>query len=574
MARMTGAEVLLECLLKEGIRYIFGVPGAQPTPLTDAIHRWRGRGVDFVMVRHEQAAAHMADAWTRVTGEPGVCLGTLGPGAADLVPGVATAWAESSPVIVLTAQSQSWRAYPSHGSQQECDQLALFRPITKWNACINHWRRIPELVHQAFRMATSGRPGPVHLDLPCDILFQAGDIELEAFGEPGSYRALRGPAGDRDLVDEAARQLVSAHRPLIHAGGGVLRAGAWNELRDLAEYLGAAVTTTVGARGAIPEDHPLCLLPAGYGAFGAQSDADVVLAVGCRFGELDMWGRAPAWGDPSTHSLIQVDAAPEMIGVNKRVDLGIVGEARTVLAQLLEAVRDRLPPDPERARGHAGLPEYHLTQQSWLAPFEELAQSPGLPIHPLRLVKEVRDFFPREAVCCVDGGNMGVWCSYLARVYEPRSFLWAGDFGHLGSGLPFALAAKLAAPARPAFAIHGDGSFMFMSQELETARRLGLPVINVIGNDRAFGMIKGGQTLAFESRHIGVDFFDVRYDLMARAMGCYGERVEEPVEIRQALERAVASGLPAVIDVLIDQEANLNPPDLITLLDLWLEGCT
>lgn len=566
---MTGADVLVECLLREGVRYVFGVPGAQPLVLVDAIYRRRERGIEFVMTRHEQAAAHMADAWSRVTGQVGVCLGTVGPGVTDLVPGVAAAWAEGSPMLVLAAQNQSWRIYPHHGSQQECHQLGLFSTITKWNACCYHFSRIPELVRAAFRAALAGRPGPVHLDLPCDILYQKGEVDPSWFWDPASYRATRGPAAPADLVEEAARLLTEAARPLLHLGGGVLRSGAWEEARLLAEHLGAAVTTTVGARGAIPDDHPQALLAAGYGAMAAQSDADVVLAVGCRFGELDMWGRPPAWAERGRQTIIQVDVDPQWIGVNVPVSLGVVGDARVVLAQLLEAVRERTPPrDP-----HPGLEEYRLAQESWLAEFLELGASEARPIHPLRLIKDVRDFFPREAIVCVDGGNMAVWANYLTRIYEPRSFLWAGDMGHLGAGLPFALAAKLAYPERPVFVLHGDGSFMFMPQELETARRLGLAVVDVIGNDRAYGMIKGGQKMAFGGRYVGVDFHDVRYDELARAMGCYGERVDDPADLRPALERAVASGLPAVLDVLIDQEAGLAAPDTVTLVDLWLEGC-
>jgi acetolactate synthase-1/2/3 large subunit len=341
------------------------------------------------------------------------------------------------------------------------------------------------------------------------------------------------------------------------------------EFVALAEHLAAPVTTSQGARGVIAEDHPLCLIPAGYGAIAAQATADVVLLVGGRLGDVDFWGRPPAWGDPAEQRLIQVDIAPESIGLNREVDLAILGDARTVLRQLLEAVQRRTGPRPEQAQ----FAEYRQAQENWLIPFQELGASDAVPIHPLRLVQEVREFFPRNAIAVADGGNINVWALYLNRIYEPRTFLWAADSGHLGTGLPYAIGAKLAAPDRPVYLITGDGSFMFNMQELETAARLGTPIVVAITNDRQWGMIKGGQKLAYKERFIGVDFADVRYDRVAEAMGCYGERVTEPGQIRPALERAVQSGRPAVLDVVVDAAANLEPPDLITLDALWMEEC-
>ncbi|HID85824.1 MAG TPA: thiamine pyrophosphate-binding protein [Anaerolineae bacterium] len=570
MTTISGAEVLLKCLIQERVRYIFGVPGDQWTPFLDAIYRLgREAGLDFVTTRHEQAAAHMADAWTRVTGEVGVCLGTVGPGAADLVPGVYPAWADSIPMLVLTAQNQSWRSYPDHGSMQALDQVPLFAPITKWNAFVSHWQRIPELVQRAFRTATSGKPGPVHLDIPPDVLVATGDEEELTIVSPQRYRATTPPAGDPALVERAAEMLARAERPLIHAGGGVLRAGAWEELVALAEYLAAPVTTSVGARGIIPEDHPLCLIPSSYGALGAQATADLVLFVGGRLGDLDFWGRPPAWGELDEQTWIQVDIYGESIALNRLVDLAIVGDAKAVLRDLLAAVKERTPqreewPEIEDARA---------AQETWLRGFLEQAKSDDAPIHPLRLVREVRNFFPREAICAVDGGTTAVWAFYLNRIYAPRTFLWAADSGHLGTGLPYAIGAKLARPDVPVYCITGDGSFALNAVELETAVRLGAPIVVIVFNDRAWGMIKGGQKLAYEGRTIGVDFTDARYDKLAEALGCYGERVTQPDQIRPALERAVESGRPAVLDVIVDPEVHILPPDLEVLDALWMEGC-
>jgi acetolactate synthase-1/2/3 large subunit len=569
MARLTGGEVLKRCLVQENVRYVFGVPGDQLYPLLDAIYK--DEHIEFITTRHEAAAAHMADAWARVTGEPGVCLGTVGPGAANLIGGVYPAFADSIPMIVITAQNQTWRSYPDHGSQQGLDQLSLFKAVTKWNAVVSHWKRIPELTQQAFRIATSGKPGPVHLDFPSDVLFQTGDEEEAKIFPPPCYRALEPPVGDSSLIEQAAIMLVKAKSPLIHAGGGVLRAKASQELIELAEYLQVPVTTTMSGRGAIPEDHPLCLIPAcpGSGALAAQVEADVVLLVGGRLGDLDMWGLPPAWGDPSQQKFIQIDICGDMIGLNRPVDIGIVGDAKSTLRALLESVK-RITP---RREENPAVKEYKKIEKLWLEGFEELSRSDNVPIHPLRLIREVREFFPRDAITVVDGGNTAVWCLYLNRIYEPYTYLScaSGDSGHLGAGIPYAIAAKLAAPSKEVYCITGDGAFGFNIQELETASRLGMQVVFIVANDRSWGMIKSGQTLVYSKRYIGVDFGDIRYDKVAQAMNCYGERVVEPSQIKPALQRAVDSGIPAVLDVEIDREA--IPPDFEVLAAVWLEGC-
>lgn len=567
-----GADLLVECLIQERVRYVFGIPGGQLCPILDAIRRFgHEAGLEFVMTRHEQAAAHMADAYARVTGRPGICMGTVGPGAADLVAGVYPAWADSIPMVVLTAQHQTWKSYPERGSMQSLDQVDLFKPITKWQARVTHWQRIPELVQRAFRLAVSGRPRPVHLDLHVDVLVATGDeaaLPLQPVS-PEHYRPADGPAAPNELIEEAARMLVEAARPLIHPGGGVLRSGAWDEVRQLAEHLSAPVTTSQGACGAFPEDHPLSLIAGGYGALGAQATADVVLLVGGRLGDLDFWGQPPFWGEPKSQKLIQIDIEPENVALNRPVDLALVGDARAILRALIEAVRRRSGPMPERPE----MAQYRAAQEAWLAQFQKQAASDQKPIHPLRMVRDVRAFFPRDAISIVDGGNTSVWAHYLNRIYTPRSFLWAADSGHLGTGLPYAIGAKLAQPNRMVYAICGDGAFALNIQELETAARLGLAFVIVVANDRQWGMIKATQMASYDARYIGVDFTDVRYDQVAKAMGCWGERVEDPGEISPALERAVTSGKPAVLDVVVDSWANLTPPDLENLDAVWMEGC-
>ncbi len=567
---ISGGDLLVKCLLKERIRYIFGVPGAQLLPILDAIKRFGEKeGMRFVNCRHEQAAASMADAYARVSGEIGVCIGTVGPGGADLVPGVYPAFADGIPMLVLTAQNQTWRCYPDRGSMQALDQYHLLKPITKFSAVVYHWKRIPELVQRAIRVAMSGRPGPVHLDLPSDLLFNDADEETAGIYPPERYRPMKNPPGNLELIKKAAEMLYNAERPLIHAGGGVLRARAYKELRELAEYLGAVVTTSMSARGAIPEDHPLSIIPASPAALIAQNEADIVLVVGSKLGDLDFWGKPPAWGDPELQKTIQIDIDPEMIALNRPVDLAIVGDAKETLDLLLREIRNL----GERRKPSNRIKDYRKIQEDWLAEFLRQAESKEKPIHPLRVVKEVRDFYPRNAIACVDGGNTAVWAFYLNRIYEPNTFLWAADSGHLGTGLPYAIGAKLANPERPVYLITGDGAFGLTMQEMETASREKVKVTVVLMNDCAWGMIKGAQKAICGGRYIGVDFSDVRYDRVAEAMGWLGIRVEDPEDINYALDKAESTKKPALLDVKVSQEINLSPPDLITLGSLWLEGC-
>jgi acetolactate synthase-1/2/3 large subunit len=566
---ISGGELLLQCLKQEGVKYIFGIVGDQLNSLIDVLARKGDQlNMEFIGTRHEAAAAHMADAFARTTGQPGVCLGTVGPGAANLIGGVYAAFADSVPLIVLTAQNQTWRIYPDHGSTQGLDQINLFKPIVKWNAVVWTLDRLPNLVQWAFRIATSGRPGPVHLDLPSNLLF--GTTETPpALLPPERYRPLIGPTANPVLIGEAAKLLTEAKFPLLHAGSGVLWADATSAFVQLAEHLSAAVSTSVGARGVIPEDHPLAFIPGGAGALQAQNCADVVLLVGGRLGDLDFWGKPPGWAPPQNQKLIHLDIDSSAIGLNREIDLALVGDARSTLQFLLAEVQ-------RRSKLHSPSPlleQCQKTQQTWLEGFVKIAEADKKPIHPLQLIKTVRDFFDRTAISCVDGGNTVVWCSYLNRIFEPRTYLWAGDSGQLGAGLGFALGAKFAYPDRQVYLITGDGAFSFHLQELETAARYKLPIVAVIANDRRYGMIAGVQHLLFDNRFYGVDFTDVRYDKIAQAMGCFGERVQDPKELRPALNRAVKSQLPAVLDVIIDQDANLNPPDLQVIGAMWLEGC-
>ncbi len=570
MANITGGELLVKCLTGEGITKMFGVPGGQLTTTIDAIVRiGQPQGLEWVLVRHEACGANMADAWWRVTGNLASCAGTIGPGASNMVAGMEVAKNDNIPLLAITPQIHTSRSYPFKGSQQQLDQINLYGPVCKWNALVNRWDRIPELVATAVRQAFAGKPGPVHLDIPVDVLFETHPEEDVRLIPPEKTRSQGRTHGDPALIEKAAELLAQADSPTIHAGSGIFAAEAWEELRELAEYLWAPVIPTVGGRGVISESHPLGLLPASGGMMVAGGQADVVLAVGCTFSELDAWGKPPFWSTPDVQKVIQVDVDPAQIGLNREADIGIVGDAKAVLRQLIEAVASLRP----KVETRDFTDSVQMIEQAVREGSDSGIENDDVPIHPLRLVTEASRFFGEDAIMCMDGGNISLWGAAGTRIHRPRSFLWPSGSGHLGTGLPFAIAAKMAAPDRPVWILHGDGSFMFSVGELETAVRLNLPIIDVVANDRSFGMIKGAQELAYEKRYCGVDFTDVRLDKLAESMGCFGKRVTEPGDIKPALEEAVASGKPAVLDVVLDCAANLVPPTLETIFGIWLQGC-
>jgi acetolactate synthase-1/2/3 large subunit len=571
MAQVLGADLVVKCLFQEGINYVFGLPGGQICPILDVIKRGKDTyNMEFVMARHEQSAANMADAYARLTGKPGVCIGTVGPGAAYLVPGVYSAWADSIPLIVITGQHSTTKSYPDHGSMQGLDQVSLFRPITKWSTRVEDAKRISELMQRAFRVALSGNPGPVHLDLHVNILTSIIDDETLPYKivEPKKYRAIHPPLPQKSLLREAGKMLIEAKRPLIHIGGGVLQSKASKEIKELVEYLSMPITASHIAAGAVSEDHPLYLINYIDGALQAQKEADVILLVGCRFDDMDSWGGPPFYGNPDEQKVIQVDISQENIALNHNVEIALVGDARVTLSALSEEISAITEPLSERVE----LSKYKEAEETRLTEYENFAVSENKPIHPLRLIRDVRGFFPRDAICILDGGNIVIWSKYMNHIYEPGAQIVASDSGSLGGGISYAISAKLVKPDNMVFAICGDGSFGANMQELETASRLNLPIIFIVGNDRQWGLIKSVQHNYFDKRYNGVDFTDIRYDEVAQAIGCFGKRVEDPKKIVPVLQEAVDSGKPAVIDIIIDPLQNLNPPTLETLHQIWVQS--
>jgi acetolactate synthase-1/2/3 large subunit len=562
MADITGGELLLRCLYAEGVRHIHAITDGTYMMVVEALERL-GKQLDMRLVvpRHEAAAAHACDAYTRVSGQPAVAMACAGPGAANLLAGMMCAEAEGSPVVAITTTRRSdiADAYPQQGGMQVSRHLEIFKPAVKWNGKVDHWTRIPDMVRHAFRVAMAGRPGPTHILIPEDIISQKGDETSVAIVAPDRYRLTTPMSANSEAVQKAARRLVDADLVNIHCGNGAERSGASDAVRRLAEYIGCPVTHTIRARGILPDDHPLCFHPTCMSRIAANNQADVVLAVGTRLGELNMWGRPPMFGEPDKQDLIQIDTEPVHIGLNRPTDIALIGDARTVLDQLGNAVQ-RLA---GKRAPHAKVAEFRSLQDQFQqeldAALEDTARHPMLTG---QILKACNAFFDDDAIFVMDGGNTTLWSIHYHLARRSRTVIYSMNYGHLGTGLPYSLGAKLACPEKQVYCVTGDSAFGFNIQELETAVRNDLPVIVLVAVDSAYGMEKSAQQRQFgrEAPWFGHDHAPVRYDQVGIAMGCHGEYVEAVDELQPALERAAGSGKPAVIHVVVDPEANVDPP--------------
>ncbi len=561
MAPITGGELLLKTLQLEQVDVIFGV-------LDGSYNAWLARldayGIRYICPRHEAAAAHMAEAYARMRGRPAVVFGGIGPGAANMLSGVVSAWVEGVPLIVLSGQRRRNIIYPPRGDNfQTAPLLDLYKPVTKWQAGLRDLRRLPELMRKAFRMARAPRQGPVYIEIPEDLM--RGTIEAEAITDlwpPERYRVSHWGPGQPQALRQAARMLMEANRPTLHAGAGVLWAEAWEDFLALGEYLGATYTTSLTARGVVPENHPRYFHPLNRDALERmREEADVALVVGSRLGELDGWGRPPMWSmDTAT---IQIDADPEAIGLNRPVEVAIVGDVRAALQALLAEVQalggPKSPPD---------MSAYDALTASWQ---EELAQAKtfgGSGVNPGAMVEAVRRAFPPEAILVQDGGNTSLWFASYAPILRPKTYLYSAHFGFLGTGLPYAIGAKFARPGQEVVLVTGDGAFGFHMQELETAKRHHLKITVVVASDAGWGMERSSQLLAQVGKWVETEHAPTDYAALARAFGWVGVHAASLDELHQALAHAKASDQPTLIQVPIDPQANLAPPGALTFASM------
>lgn len=525
MPAMTGAQAVVRSLEAEGVDTVFTLPGVQVMPVFDALHS--SATIRLVSCRHEQATTYAADGYARVTGKPGVALVVPGPGAMNAASGLGTAYATSSPVLLLSGQILSSALGKGEGQLHEIDdQLDMFRPVTKWNARITAVKDIPAAIHRAFEQMTSGRPRPVELEIPPDTLADTGEadiIEMEKYPKP---------SGDPDLIERAAKLLYSADRPAVWAGGGTLRARAGAELAAVAEHLQAPVVTTQQAKGVLPADHPL-YVGVNYTTIGlgarVLSGSDVVLVAGSRF-------LVAGYEMPDGQAIIHIDADGAEIGKNYPAEIGIVADAKAGLSALAEALRQEGPPRPDGQRA-AAMRKTHL---------DYLREVAG---EQIEWVEAVRAGLPDDAVVVSGMTTIGYW-SHLALPVEPAGdYISPSYFGTLGYAFPTALGAKIGALGRPVVALCGDGGFMYSSQEFMTARQYGINVIAVVFDNGAFGASRWDQTHRYGNREIGTELLNPDWRKLADAFGIVSIGADSPRGLTDALRRAVDMDAPVLIHV-------------------------
>ena len=537
---MKGSKALLKLLEKEGVQCIFGYPGAATIPIYDDL---LDSGIRNVLVRHEQCAAHMADGYARATGRPGVCMATSGPGSTNLITGVATAFADSSPMLVLTGQVST--GLLGNAAFQEVDAFSLMMPITKHNFRVLRADEIPEAIGRGMNIAKNGRMGPVHVDLPVDVL--RSEVDEARMGE--SFPVAE-PREDLSQLSEALRILISAERPLILAGGGVIWSNASANLTALAEMLLAPVATTLMGKGSIPEEHPLCLGMLGMhgreSARRAMRESDVILAVGTRFSDRTI----PTCSEiPSGTRIVQVDIDSIEARRNPRTTAGLVGDAGRVLGLLRKGLGRARP------------------ETAWTLRIREMQRIcrceidiDSEPIKPQKAMHELGKLLADDVIITTEVGQNQMWAAHFLKVKHPRQFITSGGFGTMGFGLPAAIGVKMARPEYKVIDVAGDGSLLMVFQELATAMAEDLPVTIVLINNGWLGMVRQWQKLFWGGRFSGTRLSgNPDFVQLAEAFGAEGVRVERPSELAEAYQRAMTSDVPFIVDVVCDPEEDVLP---------------
>jgi len=576
--KIFGGEIVSSILAGEGVRHVFGIIDGTYFGMYST---FADKGIELVTPRHETSAAHMAGAYARVTGQLGVCIASNGPGVANVLPGVAVEGAEGNRVLLITSSRREGIIYPDRGGTfQYFPQVEVTAPMTKWSCAVPSVDRVAEVMRRALRIAWTGRPGVVHVDIPESIMNGKYEPDPAWFRSPGQYRTRAPIPANRTQVREAARLIRAAHRPLIQAGSGVLHAGAFEELAALAAEIEAPVTTSWGGRTGIDERSRHAVSMVYVGAVNkARTEADLVLALGSRIGETDWWGKPPYWGAPDQQKWIQVDIDADVIGVNRPVDLAVQADVKEFLRELITELRERGPaPDLERRRAFVdGLREACTQRRTKL---DRHLRDQGTPMHPAHVATTCDQVFADDAILVIDGGNTSIWANFYHQVRAPRTIVGTPKMGMLGAGVSQALGAKVAYPSRQVYCIIGDGAMGFHQQEIETAVRNKLPVIYLVLCDKQWGMVKMNQQFALKpvktlvmkslgpDETINADLSETRFDDLARAMGAYGERVSDPAGLRGAIERSIASGRCAVIHVDVDPVKHMWAPELKTFKDM------
>jgi acetolactate synthase-1/2/3 large subunit len=538
--KLTGAQILIECLEREGVDVIFGYPGGQVIPIFDALYDAR---IKNILVRHEQGAAHAADGYARSNGKTGVCLATSGPGATNLVTGIATAYMDSVPMVAITGQVPTFLL--GCDSFQEADITGITLPITKHNYLVKDLKDLPRMMKEAFHIANTGRPGPVLIDLPKDLTVQTAKFEYPETVDLPGYKP--NYIGNARQVKDAAEAIRKAARPLLYVGGGAVISGAHQELRRLAESMEIPVTTTLMGITAFPGNHPLSLGMLGmhgtaYANFAA-CETDLIIAVGARFDDR-VTGNLETFAPKAT--VIHIDIDPAEIGKNIAVDIPIVGDVKNVLEMLIE----RIAP-------HSN-PEWLQQIDEWKRTYPLKYDQDGLK--PQRVIEELSRLTKGNAIICTEVGQHQMWAAQYYQFTKPRSLVTSGGLGTMGFGFPASIGAQVAHPDRLVVNIAGDGSFQMNIQELGTAVAHNIPVKVIIFNNFYLGMVRQWQEFFFNSRYSGTvlesnpDFVKI-----AEAYGAAGFRIETVAELPVILKQALETPGPVVVDCRVEREENVLP---------------
>ncbi len=556
MAEITGGELLLRCVQREGIEFVIGITDEGYHTIQ---HHCADYGFRHVAPRHEAAAAHIAQGIFKTSGAMSLVLAGGGPGTANVLSGVICALAEGVPMLVVTAQRRAEVVYPSKpGIFQAMDQQEMFRPVTKWNAVVHQWERIPEIVSRAFREALAGRPGPVHIDMTDTIMNATGDDGSVEVLDPAQYRSTVPAEPTLSETAHLVDLIRDAKCPVLMAGVGVLNSEGWGEFRELVELLDCPALTSGHGHTALPDDHPNHLRPGSEGHWAARREADLVIAFGTCLGEVDLpfdkyWGGAD-------QKLVQVDIDPRNIGLHRRLHRGVVADAGAALRRLLAAVKEAgiAASDGSEAARFRAMSD--SAAQAMMGDIE--ASFAADRVHPAQVILAMQSVFPTDAINVADGGNTGMFNRALRDFSTPRTQVGNYEFGHLGTGIPHAIGAKLANPERDVVCSTGDGAAGFNIMELETAVRDRVKITVVVNAEGSWSMEEMLHLEADvpEDRYRSTYMSPTRWDVIAEGMGCHGEYVEQADQLVPALERARQHEGAALVCVKTDREMNLHPP--------------
>jgi len=577
---ITGGAIISRMLGAEGVTKAFGIIDGTYLALNTSL---ADQGIELIGPRHEACALHMAGAYARMTRGLGVAIASNGPGVANALSGVAVEQTEGHRVLLITSCRRQGIVYPDRGGAfQAFDQVGVIGKMSKFSVAVPSVDRLPELLRRALRISFSGRPGVVHLDVPESVMNTKVEENASWFREPSQYRMLEALTPTTRQVQRALDMLASAKRPILHAGTGIMHAGAYAELKQVAELFHAPVTTSWGARAAMDERHELSVaMPYVDAVQQARVESDCVLVLGSRLGETDFWGKAPYWATPDQQQLIQVDLELEQLGNNRPVDLAVQADVKEFLRQLAAMARTRNTGTTDaRRKWVKGLNAACDKRRKKLDKFLE---QKSVPMHPAHVAHTCDQVFDDDAVMVVDGGNTSIWAHFFHQVRTPNTVLGTAKMGMLGAGIPQALAAKVARPESQVVCVIGDGAMGFHPQEIETAVRNGLNVIYIVLCDKQWGMVKMTQQFALKpvktlikktlspEETTNTELNEIEFDRLARSMGAHGERVADAAGLRGAIERSMASGKPAVIHVDVDRVAHLWAPNLRTFKEMHQE---